>query len=163
MAKPHIDRPLVPSVFDRLLDDEPTVARETVKTRSQALRELKESVRRDVENLLNTRWRCQSWPEDFDELELSLPNYGMPDISRADFRSAEGRERFRQIMERVIRHFEPRLQHVGVEMLEKADGFNPATRFRIEAMMYTGAAGEPVVFDLSLEPATGTVEVKGRN
>jgi type VI secretion system protein ImpF len=161
MARTHVDQPLVPSVFDRLLDDDPTVTRETMKSRTQVLRELKQSVRRDIENLLNTRWRCQGWPENLDQLELSLVNYGIPDITRADLRSAGGRERFRQIMERVIRHFEPRFQRVAVEMLENADPLDHAMRFRIDAMMYAEPAPEPVVFDSSLEPATGTVEVKG--
>jgi type VI secretion system protein ImpF len=155
------NQPLVPSVFDRLLDDDPTLTRDTLKSRTQVLRELKQSVRRDLENLLNTRWCCQGWPENLDQLELSLLNYGIPDITGADLRSALGRERFRQILERVIRHFEPRFQHVSVEVLENADVLDRALRFRIDAMMYAEPAPEPVVFDSSLEPATGIVTVKG--
>ena len=88
-------------------------------------------------------------------------NYGIPDITGADLRSAQGRERFRQILERVIRHFEPRFQRVSVEVLENADLLDRALRFRIDAMMYAEPAPEPVVFDSALEPATGTVTVKG--
>ena len=60
MAKSRVrdDQPLVPSVFDRLLDDEPDNSRETAASRRQVLRELKQSVGRDLENLLNTRQRC---------------------------------------------------------------------------------------------------------
>jgi type VI secretion system protein ImpF len=161
MAKILTDQPLVPSVLDRLLDDDPTVSRETAKSRTQVLRELKQSVRRDLENLLNTRWRCEGWPEDLDQLDLSLVNYGIPDITGADLRSALGREQFRQILERVIRHFEPRFQRVSVEVLANKDSLDHSMRFRINAMMYAEPAPEPVVFDSALEPATGTVEVKG--
>ena len=62
MAKIRDDQPLVPSVLDRLLDDEPQNTHETPKSRNQVLRDLKQSVRRDLENLLNTRWRCIAWP-----------------------------------------------------------------------------------------------------
>ena len=78
MAKIEADQPLVPSVLDRLIDDEPTATREPPKSRGQVLRDLKQSVRRDLENLLNTRQRCKSWPENLSELEVSLVNYGFP-------------------------------------------------------------------------------------
>jgi type VI secretion system protein ImpF len=147
--------------LDRLLDDDPTSSRETAKSRTQVLRELKQSVRRDLENLLNTRWRCQGWPEDLDQLNFSLLNYGIPDITGADLRSTAGRERFRQVLERVIQHFEPRFQRVSVEVLANTEALDHSLRFRINALMYAEPAPEPVVFDSSLEPATGSVEVKG--
>jgi len=62
MAKIKAEQPLVPSVLDRLLDDDPGVSREPARNRHQVLRELKQAVRRDLENLLNTRVRCQAGP-----------------------------------------------------------------------------------------------------
>ena len=59
MAKISEQQPLVPSVLDRLMDCEPDNPREAPKSRHQILRELKQSVRRDLENLLNTRWRVR--------------------------------------------------------------------------------------------------------
>ena len=52
MAEIRADQPLVPSVLDRLLDYEPDVKREPPKSRHQVLRELKQSVRRDLEALM---------------------------------------------------------------------------------------------------------------
>lgn len=46
---------ITPSIVDRLLDFEPTNPNEAPKSRSQGMRELKQSVRRDLEWLLNTR------------------------------------------------------------------------------------------------------------
>ena len=46
---------ITPSVFDRLLDFEPQLTSEAPKSRAKSLRELKQSVRRDIEWLLNTR------------------------------------------------------------------------------------------------------------
>jgi len=42
------DQPLLPSVLDRLLDDDPGVSRDPPRSRHQVLRELKQSVRRDL-------------------------------------------------------------------------------------------------------------------
>jgi len=55
MPSPLTQESLIPSVLDRLLDDDPASAREAPKARTQVLRELKQSVRRDLEWLLNSR------------------------------------------------------------------------------------------------------------
>ena len=94
MSKAREDQLLVPSVLDRLLDDHPEQRQELPKARHQVLRELKQSVRRDLENLLNTRWRCVSWPPNLDELELSLVNYGIPDFTGVNMGSPAERDRF---------------------------------------------------------------------
>jgi type VI secretion system protein ImpF len=161
MPRVSADQPLVPSVLDRLLDDDPTVTRETVKSRTQVLRELRQSLRRDLENLLNTRWRCASCPEDLEELEHSLVNYGIPDITGADLGSAQSREEFTQIVERVLESYEPRFKSVRVTMLPNSGLLDRTLRFRIEALLYAEPAPEPVSFDSTMEPLTGNVEVKG--
>jgi len=148
-------------VLDRLIDEQPTATREAPKTRNQVLRELKRSLRRDLENLLNTRWRCTTWPQNLEELELSLVNYGIPDITAADLGSARNRTEFRRVVETVIRQFEPRFKSVKVEMLDNVETLDRTLRFRIDALLYAEPAPEPVVFDSALQPATGNVEVKG--
>src|SRR5690349_3076064 len=107
MARIRDDQPLIPSVLDRLLDDDPANSQEAPKSRSQVLRELKQSVRRDLENLLNTRWRCVSWPPNLDQIDLSLINYGIPDFTGVNMAAPSERERLRQVIERIIRKFEP--------------------------------------------------------
>jgi type VI secretion system protein ImpF len=161
MGKIEADQPLIPSVLDRLIDYEPTSTRESPKSRGQVLRELKQNIRRDLENLLNTRRRCKSWPENLSELEMSLVNYGVPDLAGAALGMAEGREDFRQVFETVVRLFEPRFARVNVEMLGNSDPLDRALRFRIDALLHAEPAPEPIVFDSALQPATGNVEVKG--
>jgi type VI secretion system protein ImpF len=155
------DQPLTPSLLDRLLDDEPDATRDAPKTRSQALRDMKQALRRDLENLLNTRWMCADVPEDLEELGLSLVNYGIPDITGANLGYANGRASFRQVLERVVRRFEPRFRNVAVEMLDNLEPLDRTLRFRIEALLEVEPAPEPVVFDSVLQPVTGNVEVKG--
>jgi type VI secretion system protein ImpF len=161
MPTSHADQPLVPSVLDRLLDDEPELSKETSKSRTQVLRELKQTVRRDLENLLNTRWRCVSWPPNLDELEVSLANYGIPDFVGMNMGIAEDREQFRRILEKVIRNYEPRFKKVDVRLVQSADQTDRTLRFRIDALLHAEPAPEPVVFDTALEPVTQSFEVKG--
>src|SRR5262249_62211168 len=91
MAKVKAEHPLVPSVLDRLLDDAPGVSREPARNRHQILRELKQSVRRDLENLLNTRVRCLAMPPHLKELKQSLLHYDLPDFSGAGLGDAQDR------------------------------------------------------------------------
>ena len=161
MAKASVDQPLVPSLLDRLLDDQPTAARELLKTRTQLLRELKQSVRRDLENLLNTRRRCRSWPENLEELELSLVNYGLPDVTGFQLGTTYSRESLQKVLEQVIRRFEPRFKNITVEMLDAVDPLERRLRFRIDALLHAEPAPEPVVFDSAVQPATGVVEIRG--
>ncbi len=161
MTRVGPDQPLVASVLDRLLDDDPLRAREPPKSRHQLLRDLKQSVRRDLENLLNTRWRPMEWPAELAELERSLVNYGIPDVTGQELGSQSGRQEFRRAVEAVIRRYEPRFKQVRVEMLDNAERLDRTLRFRIDALLYAEPAPEPVVFDSAFEPSTGNVEVKG--
>ncbi len=161
MAKARSDQPLVPSVLDRLLDEDPGTSRDAPRTRFQVLRELKQSVRRDIENLLNTRCRAVPFPGNLTDLEVSVVNYGLPDFIGANMGAAEMREQFCQVIEKVIRTYEPRFKSVQVKQLGNADESDRTLRFRIDALLYADPAPEPVTFDSAVEPGTGSFEVKG--
>jgi type VI secretion system protein ImpF len=74
---------------------------------------------------------------------------------------ADGRQRLRQLLEGVIRRFEPRFKAVEVLLLDSADSLDRTLRFRIDALLHAVPAPEPVAFDSALETATGTIEVRG--
>jgi type VI secretion system protein ImpF len=163
MTRIRSDQPLMPSVLDRLLDDDPTATQEVPKSRTQVLRELKQSVRRDLENLLNTR-RCWSgWPDHLEELGESLVNYGLPDITGLDLASGEQREEFFRTLEAVVRYFEPRFAKVSIEIQENSEMVDRTLRMRIDGLLHATPAPEPVVFDSAVELATGNVEVGRAN
>ncbi len=161
MTRIQSDQPLVPSVLDRLLDDDPDLLRERPRSRNQVLRELKQSVRRDLENLLNTRRRCVGWPPHLEELKDSLVNYGLPDIAGTRLGSNAAREEFRETLESVIRRLEPRFKTVRIELLQRTDETDRTLRFRIEGLLHAQPAPEPVAFDSALDSVTGSVEIKG--
>jgi len=163
MTRIRSDQPLVPSVLDRLLDDDPAATQEVAKSRTQVLRELKQSVRRDLENLLNTRRRWSRWPDHLEELGESLANYGLPDITGLDLASVERREDFCRTLEAVIRYFEPRFAKVSIEIQQGSEMIDRTLRLRIDGLLHATPAPEPVVFDSSVEPTTGNVEVRRAN
>jgi type VI secretion system protein ImpF len=163
MSRNPNDRPLVPSVLDRLLDDDPGVSREPPASQHQVLRELKQSVRRDLENLLNTRVRPLTWPPHLQELEQSLLNYGLPDFTGTSLSSNRDREEFCRMVEAVLRQFEPRLQRVSVQPLSNAEPLDRTFRLRIDALLRAEPAPEPVQFESVVRPVTGDFEVRGVN
>ena len=161
MAKIRPDQPLVPSVLDRLLDDEPDVSREPARSRHQLVRELRRAVRRDLENLLNTRCRVGGFPSDLRELRKSLVHFGLPDFRSMNVSSESGRDQLRALIEHIIRTYEPRFKTVRVVLLENVERLDRTLRFRVDGLLHAEPAPEPVVFDSAFEPSTGAIEVKG--
>jgi type VI secretion system protein ImpF len=164
MAKIGTEDPLLPSILDRLLDDEPDSHVESARSRAQLLRDLKQCVRRDLENLLNSRWRCSIWPPDLDQLDSSLLNYGTPDFSGVNMGSAAAREELRGVLEKIIRRFEPRFKRVSVRLLDNSDGARPdrTLRFQIDGLLHAEPAPERVQYDTEVETPTGQVHVGDR-
>lgn len=161
MARVRSNQPLVPSVLDRLLDDDPGTSREPQASRHQVLRELKKAVCRDLENLLNTRVRCLAPPEACKELKQSLVNYGIPDFTGDNLGSASDPEKLCRLVQNVIRQYEPRFHSVSVTPLTNSEPEDRTFRFRIDALLQAEPAPEPIVFDSELRPGTETFEVKG--
>jgi len=64
MAKAELERTVQQSVLDRLVDDDPTNQAESPMSRAESVRALKESLRRDLEALLNTRRTAETAPEE---------------------------------------------------------------------------------------------------
>jgi type VI secretion system protein ImpF len=162
MDEIRTDQLLLPSVLDRLIDQEPQVHREPPQGRSQLLRDLKFAVRRDLENLLNTRVRCIPFPPELAELKQSLVNYGIPDLTGAFLGSTREREEFRRTIQAVILLYEPRLKKLSVTLRDQ-EAIDRTIRFHIEATLQAEPTPEPVAFDSMLRLTTGTFEVKGES
>ena len=153
--------PLLPSVLDRLIDDAPELSTEPPKQSAQLLRELKQAVRRDLERLLNTRWRCVSWPPSLQELDYSVVNYGIPDFTSAHLRAAEDPDVLCAVIKSAIEHFEPRLKNVRVDPVENSQELDRTLRFRIDAVLTVEPIEDRVLFNSTVEPTTGNFHVEG--
>ena len=120
---------------------------------------LRENVRRDLEDLLNTRVRCRSWPPNLTELERSLLNYGLPDFTGLKLGAPSDQERFRFILQRAIEMFEPRLENVTVEKLNQGEALNRTLSFRIEAILRVKPYQEPIALNSKLDPLSATFAI----
>lgn len=160
MARIDPDQPLQPSLLDRLVDDDPATIG-LRRSRGQSLRELRDSVRRDMENLLNTRQRCQSPDAEHADLEVSLPNYGIPDFTALVLSSRDAQYDFCRVLEAQIRAYEPRLFDIRVTLNEAGDGDDRTMRLRIAALLKVNPAPEPIEFTSFLDPGKRKLTVVG--
>lgn len=137
------------SILDRLLDDEPGNTQESVRHRVVVFRELKASVRRDLENLLNTRRFILMPPASYTEVNDSLLSYGLPDFSSRNPTQVSVMDQLRLEIVKTISRFEPRLKNVNVVVDSKDHWRN--LNFQISAVLVFGPVSEPVVFDTSFD------------
>ena len=72
MARQELEQLVGMPLLDRLVDEDPKEAADPPVTRTQSVRMLKNSLRRDLEWLLNTRRHVDEAPESFYYLSRSL-------------------------------------------------------------------------------------------
>jgi type VI secretion system protein ImpF len=147
------------SVLDRLVDFEPEVKAEPPASRSKALRQVKQALKRDLEWLLNTR-RVLEVPEELPLLASSMLAYGLPDFSNVSVKNAGDRHDLTLALETALRRFEPRLEDVVVSVAN-ASVLERAFRFKIEARLRIDPVPEPISFDTTLQLGSGNFAVKG--
>ena len=163
MSRGDSETPLLPSVLDRLIDLEPDVSREPLWKYSFGMSELKEQVRRDLENLLNARHTRPDLADGPRDLARSILTFGLSDFTSWMDGHADSRERLRLIVERTIATFEPRLTHVQVKIEDPSrEEFDRNLHLTIHAVLHMEPIVEPVTFDTLVEPSTGACDVKAR-
>jgi type VI secretion system protein ImpF len=159
MARVEGEVRITPSVLDRLIDEEPEVAREAPISRLKSLRQLRASVRRDLEWLLNTRRLVDEIPEDLKEVRDSIMMFGLPDFTSTNVSSLADQNKVRRLVESAIEKFEPLLKDVVV-IVEPGREFEKSLHFRISANLQVDPAPEPVAFDTTLRPWNAEFEIQ---
>lgn len=160
MAIPATDRTVRLTVIDRLIDDDPKLLSDPSVSWAESVRQLKEAVLRDLEWLLNTRRIIEPAPDTYPEVQRSLYHYGLPDVSSVSKDSPLALRVLVQQMEDCIKLFEPRLDNVRVQLLEKLPSQRDL-RFVIEAMLRMEPNPERIVFDTVLEAVRGEFRIEG--
>lgn len=150
---------VTPSVLDRLLDFEPKNSQEAPQSRSKSLGELKHSVRRDLEWLLNSRSFSEEIDERLEETPSSVIAYGLPDFTGVSVSNHNELKNLKQALETAIKNFEPRFLDVKIR-LEPVNNVDRTLHFRIEAFLNVEPSPEPIVFDTILQLRSGDFEVK---
>ena len=143
-------------LFDRLVDRDHLLRHELRPMRTLDRRGVKESVRRELEQLFNTR--CPIPAHRLAGRVRSVIDYGIPDFSTFFSRNYDDWQRIADILRRAIEIYEPRLAqvHVTVER-DKEEEF--ALRAYIQAVLVTENVPEPVSFTTVLQTREGSAEV----
>jgi len=149
------------SVLERLIDRDPKISADIPPTRAQSVRQLKASLRRDLEWLLNTRQTPEAAGPEYQELTHSLFNFGLPDLTSLNWESGRDRTRLARAIEGVLSTFEPRLKRVKVLPIGEVSATQHVLRFQIEGMLDMNPAPEHISFDTVLQLSSGEYTVKG--
>lgn len=147
---------LMPSILDRLIDPN---SGGTLARRGYTVDQMIDAVRRDLEDLLNTRRSNLHIDGAFGEVLHSVEAYGIPDIAQVNAFTASQRADIGRVLERVIGQFEPRLRHVRVRLIEAKDPVEHSVRFHIDARLALDPAPE-VAFETVLELSTGRASIQ---
>jgi len=143
-------------LFERLVDLDPQAPTEPKPLRTLNRRELRESVRRELEWLLNTR--CPIPAPLLDERERTVINYGIPDLSWFYPQNPRDQRRLASILSQTISAFEPRLRQVRVTVERYLD-VQQALYVIVDALLVIESITEPVSFPVVIYSKRGGSEV----
>lgn len=149
-------------LFDRLVDLRPDLDREVPPARTVTRSGLRESVRRELERLINTRSPLAA--SDFgapDRPPLTVVDYGMPELVSFSPANGDDRQRLARLITAAVNAFEPRLVDVRVHIDESAT-VGWGLEAHIDADLLFDGVAEPLSFPVVLRDGQGEVRVRER-
>lgn len=149
----------VPPLLDRLIDLAPSMPAEPLSA-SMSLEQLKTTVARDVESLLNSRHGPETAHlAEHANARRSVLSFGLEDFSSMSMSSHGDREAVCRSIERAIANHERRLRDVRVSLTpDRSD--TQKLRFAIQALLIVHPLQEPVSFDAVLQTTTQSYDVQ---
>ena len=145
-------------LFERLVDeDHRSPGEEARPFRAHDTRALRESVRRELSRLLNTR--CHVPTRLLAGAERDVVNYGLPDFSSLSSLSGDDCNRLGALVASAVAAFEPRLREVRVEARRAEAAHDRTVLLRVEAVLVAGLVPEPISFRVRVKTKTGEAEV----
>lgn len=141
-----------PTIFEKLFDDAPHLKIESNPLKRLNLEELKDSVARDLEALLNSRrGHSAEIIEGFAHSSASVLSFGLADFVGMSLSNPADCHRICRGLEQTIQRHDKRLRSIRVTL--EADRYSTNTlRFNIHALLVVYPAREPVNFDALLQP-----------
>lgn len=141
-------------LFDRLVDRDPRLRREGRPLRTLTRSDLRESVRRELERLLNTR--VQLPLAELEARQRTVIDYGIPDFGNFMAKNEQHRKRLAAIVAEAIATYEPRLRDVRVH-LDVSPASADSLIGRVAANLVTESVREPLSFSTVLSEEEGKV------
>jgi type VI secretion system protein ImpF len=156
---------LQPSLLDRLTDDEPDKKEESREKRVLSPRQLRKSVIRDLQWLLNSTdlasvQDLSAHPQVID----SVLNYGLPDLAGKNV-SALSAEDLERDLRRTILRFEPRILPQSLKIRAVVDEgrmSQNAILFDIEGELWGQPAPQQLYLKTEVDLESGAFEVSER-
>ncbi len=139
-------------LFDRLIDENPSTNTEKTPLRHYSRDELKDSIQREVEMLLNTRpgyLRLQELDEPDEMVAGTTLFYGAHYFGDYDVTSSGGRRSIAKDLAQTIERFEPRLQEVAVD-ISKFDKITSRLFVQINGTLVSGNIREQWAFPVQI-------------
>jgi type VI secretion system protein ImpF len=127
--------------------------------RREAINRFKDSVKRDLEWLLNTRQVVDDRLPSYPEVSRSVYAYGLPDVTSVNAGSVHDQNALLRRMEQCIEVFDKRLSNTDI-VLEPLVGLSRVLRFSISSIVLMDPAPEEIVINTILDPSSGEYEVK---
>lgn len=158
----HLEREPRPSrgscapLFERLTSAGDPLREASKPFRSFNVGEARESVRRELGRLLNTRALPASVIAGG---PLTTREYGLPDFAHVSAGDMQARADLAAVVTRAIEAFEPRLREVRV-LLEPHPSGARSLAGTIAAIMVIGVMAEPVSFPLEVHTRSWTADLK---
>jgi type VI secretion system protein ImpF len=144
------------SLIDRLIDPD---AEGTRWRRGYSVEQMIETVRRDVEDLLNSHRMSDVIAEEFPEVRNSIVTFGMPDLVSTQSSMGHAMAKVGAALEEAINRFEPRLVNVRAIPLAGQDPRKLRLEFQIQAMLRMDPSPE-VSFVTLLKLTTGEASIQ---
>ncbi len=144
------------SVFDRLHDE---VGFEILGGAADDIHVVRNSVLRDVENLLNTRRNIFDAPESLGYVRQSVYAYGVEDFVSKNPKSPHVRQALKQTIRETIARYEPRLKNIAVDF-KPDDGNSQNLCFLVQATLHADPVREPICFDTWFSASRGEYGIK---
>ncbi len=162
MPRPDPDLAVTSSILDRLIDLNPDVSADPPANRTQSVRQLKASLRRDLEWLLNTPQESgRGCPKPTRSFSGRSTITDLPDVTSMGLNSPRDRQRLLRIVEQTIEIFEPRLTRMRVRAMDNTSSGPRILRFQIEGLLKMDPAPEQILFDTVLQLNSGEYQIKG--
>ena len=157
MAQLDLPSALMPSLKDRLIDPD---SMGTMGGPAYSLRQILDSVREDLEELLNTRRTHKVSEKEYAELARSIVTYGLPDLASLDTSTLGKQEEIGRIIEKIVTLHEPRLRNVRASMV-RSRTIELRVLFHIDAELRVDPA-PAVAFETVVELTTGHATIRER-
>lgn len=124
---------------------------------------LRDSIGRDLQELLNTRRPWKPLPEAHAALGRTILGYGLPDFTSGAFNTAAQREALLSQIATAIADFEPRLKRARIGWMSKSAG--DVSVFRLSIAGAVGGNGDQtrLSFETLIDSATTDMRVKPEN